>query len=143
MPANSQFEVFCHRVHRDRIDLSHMRLILNKAEQPYIKTEKELLSIVWAVKNSRPYLLLRQFKMYADHRPLTWLFNVKDPCLRLLRWRLKSAEYQYEVIYKTGKSNTNADALSRIMEVKVVHTRYQQQSAGSFKFETLPRVYIG
>jgi len=63
--------------------------------------------------------------------PLTWLFNVKDPGSSLLRWGLKLAEYQYEVIYKTGKSNTNADALSQIMKVKVVHTRSQQQSAGS------------
>ncbi|KAL4122764.1 hypothetical protein QTP88_015039 [Uroleucon formosanum] len=104
---------------------------LNKAEQAYSTTEKELLSIVWAVKNFRLYLLGRQFKIYTDHRPLTWLFNVKDPGSRLLRWRLKLAEYQFEVIYKTGKSNTNADALSRIMEVKVVQTRSQQHSAGS------------
>jgi len=43
-----------------------------------------------------------------------------------MRRKLKLAEYQYEVIYKTGKSNTNADALSRIVEVKVVRTRAQQ-----------------
>lgn len=58
---------------------------LNKAEQAYSTTEKELLSIVWAVKNFRPYLLGRQFKIYTDHKPLTWLFNVKDHGSRLLR----------------------------------------------------------
>jgi len=31
-----------------------------------------------------------------------------------LRWRLKLEEYEYEVKYKKGSSNTNADALSRI-----------------------------
>lgn len=30
-----------------------------------------------------------------------------------MRWRLKLEEYNYEVIYKEGKQNTNADALSR------------------------------
>jgi len=45
-----------------------------------------------------------------DHRPLTWLFNVTDPDSRLIRWRLKLEEYDYEIVQ--GKGNTNADALS-------------------------------
>jgi hypothetical protein len=40
--------------------------------------------------------------------------NVKDPGSRLLRWRILLAEYDYEIIYKKGSQNTNADALSRI-----------------------------
>jgi hypothetical protein len=40
--------------------------------------------------------------------------NIKDPGSRLLRWRIKLEEYDYEVIYKKGALNTNADALSRI-----------------------------
>ena len=28
-------------------------------------------------------------------------FNVKDPSSRLLRWRLKLKEYEYEVVYKS------------------------------------------
>ena len=39
--------------------------------------------------------------------------SVKDPTSRLLRWRLKLAEYDYQIVYKAGKANTNADALSR------------------------------
>jgi hypothetical protein len=31
-----------------------------------------------------------------------------------LRWRLKLEEYEYEVVYKKGSNNTNANALSRI-----------------------------
>lgn len=48
-----------------------------------------------------------------DHRPLTWLFNVKDPGSRLIRWRLALEEYEYEIKYKPGKINNNADFLSR------------------------------
>jgi len=40
--------------------------------------------------------------------------NVKDPNSRLIRWRLKLEEFDYETIYKSEKTNTNADALSRI-----------------------------
>jgi hypothetical protein len=40
--------------------------------------------------------------------------NIKDPGSRLLRWRMKLEEYDYEIVYKRGALNTNADALSRI-----------------------------
>jgi len=40
--------------------------------------------------------------------------NVKDPNLRLMKWRLKLEKFEYEIVYKSGKTNTNDDALSRI-----------------------------
>jgi len=36
-----------------------------------------------------------------------------DPGSRFIRWRLKLEEYDYEIVHKAGKGNTNADALSR------------------------------
>jgi hypothetical protein len=43
-----------------------------------------------------------------------WIMNIKEPGSRLLRWRIKSEECDYEIIYKKGAHITNADALSRI-----------------------------
>lgn len=40
--------------------------------------------------------------------------SMKDPTSKLTRWRLKLAEYDFDVQYKKGKANTNSDALSRI-----------------------------
>jgi hypothetical protein len=40
--------------------------------------------------------------------------NVKDPGSRLLRWRIQVEEYYYEIFYKRGSQNNNADSLSRI-----------------------------
>uniref|UniRef100_A0A1B6DI21 RNA-directed DNA polymerase n=1 Tax=Clastoptera arizonana TaxID=38151 RepID=A0A1B6DI21_9HEMI len=87
---------------------------LNKSETNYSAIEKELLAIVWATKYFRPYLFGRKFKVYTDHKPLQWLFSVKEPNSKLLRWRLKLEEFDYEIKYKNGKLNKNADALSRI-----------------------------
>ena len=87
---------------------------LNQAEKNYSTTEKELLAIVWGMRYFRPYLYGRKFTVVTDHKPLTWIMNVKDPGSRLLRWRIKLEEYEYEVMYKKGALNTNADALSRI-----------------------------
>lgn len=87
---------------------------LNGAETRYSTIEKELLSIVHFVKHFRPYLFGRKFKIVCDHKPLIWVFSIKDPGSRLARWRLKLEEYEYEIIHKPGKYNKNADALSRI-----------------------------
>ena len=97
------------------------RTLIN-AERNYSTTEKELLAIVWGCKQFRQYLYGRKFTIVTDHKPLTWVFNVKDPSSRLLRWRLKLEEYDYDVVYKPGARNTNTDALSRInvTEVKPV-----------------------
>jgi len=49
----------------------------------------------------------------TDHKPSIWLESVKDPTSRLVRWRLKLAEYEYKICYKAEKINLNVDALSR------------------------------
>ena len=87
---------------------------LNSAETRYSTTEKELLAIVWAVKYFRPYLYGNKFKIITDHKPLAWLNSLKDTNSRLTRWRLRLSEYNFEIIHRSGKSNCNVDALSRI-----------------------------
>lgn len=87
---------------------------LNDSETKYSTIEKELLAIVWATKYFRPYLFGRRFTILTDHKPLQWIMNIKEPNSRLTRWRLKLSEYDYTVVYKKGKNNTNADALSRV-----------------------------
>ena len=42
---------------------------------------------------------------------------MEDPGSRLLRWRIQLEESDYEIVYKKGSLNTNADALSRIDSV--------------------------
>ena len=49
----------------------------------------------------------------TDHKPLTWIMNVK-PGFRLLKWRVKLEVYDYDVVYGKGALKKNAEALSRI-----------------------------
>ena len=87
---------------------------LNDSERRRSTIERELLAIVWGVEHFRPYLYGRKFKIFSDHRPLQWLSSIKEPSSKLFKWKTKLSAYDFEIEYKKGALNTNADALSRI-----------------------------
>lgn len=86
---------------------------LNTTEKNYSTTEKELLAIIFGIEHFRYYLLGRKFKIITDHNPLKFLDSVKQNS-KLIRWKLKLAEYDYEIVYKPGKEHGNVDYLSRV-----------------------------
>lgn len=86
----------------------------NSAEKNYSAIEKELLAIVWGIEQFRPYVFGRNFVVFTDHKPLKWLWNIKDPNSRLMRWRIKLEEYNFDIRHTPGVSNQVADAFSRI-----------------------------
>ena len=102
------------------LPIAYASRTLNKAECNYSTIERELLGIVFGVTHFRPYLFGRKFKIFTDHRPLVYLFSVSNPSSRLMRFRLKLEEFEYEIQYKPGKQNTNADALSRMFKISNV-----------------------
>ena len=87
---------------------------LNDAEGRYSTIEKEMLAIVWATNHFRPYLLQKHFKVYTDHQPLRGIIKHKNQTSRLAKFGHNLSEFDYEIIYKPGKKNLNADALSRL-----------------------------
>ena len=100
-------------INQDR-PVAYASRTLNGAEVRYDTYEKEALAIVYsAIGHFRPYLYGRKFTLVTDHKPLLWFRSCKDGNATVLRWRLKLAEYDYDVVYKAGKTNVNADALSR------------------------------
>jgi hypothetical protein len=86
---------------------------LNAAEQNYTVHERELLAVVDALRDWRPYLLGHKFVVKTDHRPLQHLQTQPQLSRRLARWVLFLREYDFECEYVSGPSNRAADALSR------------------------------
>lgn len=50
--------------------------------------------------------------MHTDHAALHWLLTIDDTSGRLIRCRLRLAEFDFENKYKKGKINTLVDTLS-------------------------------
>ena len=92
---------------------------LSPAEKNYAQLDKEGLAIVFGVKRFHHYLLARHFTIQSDHKPLQHLFGKLKavPSMasaRIQRWALTLAAYHYDISYKPGKANANADVLSRL-----------------------------
>lgn len=68
------------------LPIAYASRTLNKAEQNYSVILKECLSIIWSVKHFKEYLYGRHFIIITDHRPLTYLFGIKDVSSQLMRW---------------------------------------------------------
>ena len=92
---------------------------LTSAEKKYSQLDKEGLAVVFAVKKSHQFLYGRHYTIYTDHKPLLGIFKCDKPVPltvsgRIQRWILTLAAYEYDLVYRPGKENGNADALSRL-----------------------------
>ena len=87
---------------------------LNSHERNYGITELETLGLVWAARLFRPYLLGHKCIVYTDHSTCTSLLSSSHPSAKLARWAMIIQELDLEIKHRSGKSNANADALSRI-----------------------------
>lgn len=84
--------------------ISYASKALTEQEQKYYQTEREALALVWACEKFSMYLTMFKFKLWTDCKALEYLFkHDSKPCARIQRWVLRLLEFDYEVIYKSGK----------------------------------------
>ena len=86
---------------------------LQPNERKWCVREKEVLAIIYACEQFRPYLYGTKFEVTTDHHSLKWLMTVTAPA-RLVRWCLQLAKYGFTIAYRKSAQNANTDALSRL-----------------------------
>ncbi|XP_066267523.1 uncharacterized protein [Branchiostoma lanceolatum] len=90
---------------------------LSKTQRRWSTYDREFWAAVWAIRQFRPYLYGRQFQLSTDHRPL---LSCRDTPLgdgitqeRRTRWAIELSTYEFDIQYRPGCINNDADALSR------------------------------
>ena len=76
------------------------------------------MALKWSVCDKfKDYLLGSKFTVFTDNNPLCYIKSSKLGATQI-RWLSELALYNFDIVYRTGKSNLVADALSRRPEVE-------------------------
>lgn len=88
---------------------------LSKSESHYPAHKLEFLALKWAVcQKFHEYLYQSEFTVFTDNNPLTYALSTAKLDATGQRWVAELSNYTFNIVYKPGKLNTDADALSRI-----------------------------
>ena len=99
--------------------ISYASRTLSAAERNYSQVEKEALGIIFIVMKFEKFLIGRRITIYIDHKTLVKLFDSQQAisgtgAARIQRWSLYLSNFNYQVEYRKGCDNSNADAISRL-----------------------------
>ncbi|KAE9067590.1 hypothetical protein PF007_g28015 [Phytophthora fragariae] len=109
---------------RERV-VSFQSRQLKAAEKNYPVHDKELLEMKYALVKFRVHLLgQKPFVIYTDHASLRTATSSPHLSQRMARWLSFFAECNFTVVYKPGKQNVLADALSRRSDYELAHLAY-------------------
>lgn len=110
----------------------------------YSSMKLELLAVKWAVTEKfREYLLGNHFTILTDNNPLSHLQTAKLGATEQ-RWASQLASFNFTIKYRPGRSNQNADALSRqYLERFALGTEVPASAFTSFSQLPVPEVQCG
>lgn len=105
--------VLCQRGENDQEHpLLYASRKLSVREEAYSASAKECACVVWAVQKLACYIAGPRFTTGTDHSPPTWLQSMSLKNSSLLHWSLAFQQYTFDIHYKKGKLNGNADGPS-------------------------------
>ncbi|UYV69327.1 K02A2.6-like, partial [Cordylochernes scorpioides] len=101
-------------------------------QQNYSAFELECFAVVQSVEYFEVYLENNTFEVITDHSALEWLFNVKKPKAKYLRWIIELSTKSMKIVHRSGSKLTHVDALSRSpvsFHISIPTLRLHQQKA--------------
>ena len=84
-------------------------------EQHYTVHKLEFLALKWAVTSKfHDYLYGTKFVVFTDNNPMTYVMEKAKLDATAHRWVAALGAYDFDIKYRSGKSNADADGLSRM-----------------------------
>lgn len=88
---------------------------LSDAEKRTSVYEREFLAIVYFIHYFKKYLLGQKFTVITDQKSLQYLIKFNEEASsKVIRWQLSLSHFDFDILYRPGKLNVNADAMSRL-----------------------------
>ena len=88
---------------------------LNPAEKNYAAHKQEYSALKWAVTEKfSDYLYGHKFTVLTDNNPLTYVLTTAKLDAAGHRWLSAQAAYDFNIEYRPGVNNGDADGLSRM-----------------------------
>ena len=113
---------------------------LSKSKKKYHSSKLEFLALKWAITEQfHEYLYGGTFKVHSDNNPLTYVLTTAKLDATSQRCVAALANYNFKIIYRSGKQNIDVDALSRIpWETEQVSTTLERGLCGVSYIPTKP-----
>ncbi len=108
---------------------------LKPSEKNYSPYKLEFLALFWAVTAKfQDYLKGSRFTVLTDHNPLTYILTSAKLDATGHRWLAHLSNFNFDIKYKPGRHNNDADALSRMDEetVKAVCTKEEWDGSAQY-----------
>jgi len=109
-----------------------------EAQHNYGTTDKEALAIIDALSALDHILKDAVFTIVTDHQPLTLLKGASELIGRRIRWGNLISTYRAKIVYRPGKWNYLADALSHLHEKPDNNPHYAKDSTEEDENDTTP-----
>jgi len=91
---------------------------LSKSERNYPAHKLEFLALKWAICDKfQDYLYGHKFSVLTDNNPLTYVLTSAKLDATGHRWLSALSTFNFDIKYRPGKSNADADGLSRLPEL--------------------------
>ena len=81
-------------------------------EKSYHSSKLELMGIVWAMERLRPFLIGIPFTVITDCQALVHINTYKTKNHQIIRWQNLLADYEFEIVHRSGDRMQHVDACS-------------------------------